>query len=206
MNLFLNPAKKNEKALIKRLIAGEQLAFMQVVSDYQNIMLSVARAIVGEAFADEVVQEAWISAIKALPKFEGRSSLKTWLLHIVSNGAKSRVRRENRSQSLDDGWQAVDSDKFDSTGHRYDDVLPWDQASPEALLANDQLQAIIEETFQSLPPLQRAALTMYDMEGIKMDEVCNILDISSSNARVLLHRARASLHACIEQYQGSSDV
>jgi len=202
MKFFLNQTQKNEKALIKRLISGEQSAFQQVVSDYQNLMLSVARAIVGEAFADEVVQDAWISAIKALPKFEGRSSLKTWLLHIVSNGAKSRVRRENRSSSLDDGWQAVDNDKFDSTGHRYDDVLPWEEASPEALLANEQLQAIIEETFRTLPALQRAALTMYDMEGIKMDEVCNILDISSSNARVLLHRARATLHDSIEKYQG----
>ncbi len=203
MKLFLNSSQKSEKTLIKKLISGDQAAFEQVVSDYHNLMLSVSRSIVGEAFADEVVQEAWIAAIKALPKFEGRSSLKTWLLHIVSNGAKSRIRRESRSLSLDDGWQAVDNDKFDHSGHRYDDVLPWDEASPEALLANEELQSVIEETFQQLPPLQRAALTMYDMEGIKMDEVCNILDISSSNARVLLHRARATLHECIEQYQGN---
>jgi len=164
-------------------------------------MISVARAIVGEAFADEVVQDAWISAIKALPKFEGRSSLKTWLLHIVSNGAKSRVRRENRMISLDDGWQSVSSDKFDNTGHRIDEILPWEEATPEALLANEQLQAAIEETFQKLPSLQRAALTMYDMEGLKMEEVCNILDISASNARVLLHRARTCLHQCIDKFQ-----
>jgi len=192
---------KNEKALISKLVEGDQFAFEQVVSDYHNLMLSVSRAIVGEAFADEVVQDAWISAIKALPKFEGRSSLKTWLLHIVSNGAKTRIRRENRSLSLDDGWQTVSNDKFDSTGHRFDDVLSWEEATPEALLANDQLQIIIEETFQQLPSLQRATLTLYDMEGIKMDEVCNILDISSSNARVLLHRARTTLHQCIEKYQ-----
>ena len=105
MKKFFKSKQQDERALIKRLIKGEASAFEQVVSDYQNIMLSVARAIVGEAFADEVVQDAWISAIKALPKFEGRSSLKTWLLHIVSNGAKSRVRRENRTISLDDGWE-----------------------------------------------------------------------------------------------------
>ena len=191
----------DEKALITDLINGNEKAFELIVSNYQNLMLSVARAIVGEAFADEVVQDAWISAIKALPKFEGRSSLKTWLLHIVSNGAKSRVRRENRMISLDDGWQSVSSDKFDSSGHRLDDVQVWEEATPEALLANDQLQAAIENTFQTLPPLQRAALTMYDMEGFKMEEVCNILDISASNARVLLHRARTGLHQCIDKFQ-----
>lgn len=191
----------DEKALITELIKGDEKAFELIVSSYHNLMLSVARAIVGEAFADEVVQDAWISAIKALPKFEGRSSLKTWLLHIVSNGAKSRVRRENRMISLDDGWQTMSSDKFDNTGHRLDDVLSWEEATPEALLANEQLQAAIEITFQQLPPLQRAAITMYDMEGIKIEEVCNILDISASNARVLLHRGRTSLHQCIEKFQ-----
>jgi len=192
---------EDEQALIKKLIAGDQAAFEYLVSQYHNIMLSVARAIVGEAFADEVVQEAWISSIKALPKFEGRSKLKTWLLHIVSNGAKSRVRRENRMVSLDEGWESVPADKFDNRGHRLDNVYTWEEATPEALLANDQLQVIIEETFQKLPALQRAALTMYDMEGFNMDEICNILDVSTSNVRVLLHRARTTLHHCIEKYQ-----
>jgi len=201
MQQKIPPPQFDEKILVQQLIEGDQSAFEQLVGAYHNLMLSVSRAIVGEAFADEVVQEAWISAIKALPKFEGRSSLKTWLLHIVSNGAKSRVRRENRSISLDDGWQAVSSDKFDSTGHRFDDLFAWEEATPEALLANEQLQAIIEKSFQQLPALQRAALTLYDMEGVKMEEICNILDISSSNARVLLHRARTTLHHSIEKYQ-----
>jgi len=196
-----NSIYEDEKTLILQLIDGDQAAFEYIVSEYHNIMLSIARAIVGEAFADEVVQEAWISAIKALPKFEGRSKLKTWLLHIVSNGAKSRIRRENRMVSLDEGWESVSSDKFDPSGHRLDNVYPWEEATPEALLANDQLQTIIEETFQQLPALQRAALTMYDMEGIKMDEICNILDVSTSNVRVLLHRARTTLHHSIEKYQ-----
>jgi len=203
MKIFFKSNKNDEKKLIAKLIKGEADAFNFVVSEYNNVMLSVARAIVGEAFADEVVQDAWISAIKALPKFEGRSSLKTWLLNIVSNGAKTRIKRENRQLSLDDGWESVESDKFDHTGHRYDDVLPWEQATPEALLANEQLQAIIDTCFQSLPPLQRATLTMYDLEGMKMEEICNILDISSSNARVLLHRARTTLHHAIEKYQGN---
>ncbi|PHS70264.1 MAG: RNA polymerase subunit sigma-70 [Methylophaga sp.] len=201
MKFFFKPKTRDEQHLIQRLIDGDQHAFEQVVSEYHNIMLSVARAIVGEAFADEVVQEAWVSAIKALPKFEGRSSLKTWLVHIASNGAKSRVRRENRHVSLDEGWESVSADKFDNIGHRFDDIYAWDNETPEAILANEQLQSIIESSFQQLPALQRAALTLYDMEGIKMEEICNILDISASNLRVLLHRARTTLHHSIEQYQ-----
>jgi RNA polymerase sigma-70 factor (ECF subfamily) len=203
VKFFSKKNKTDESKLVKQLIAGDEKAFQQIVADYHTIMLSVARAIVGEAFADEVVQDAWISAIKALANFEGRSSLKTWLLHIVSNAAKTRVKRENRMSSLDDGWESEPADKFDHTGHRYDDVLPWENATPEAILANDQLQAIIEKTYQKLPAQQRAALTMYDMEGIPMDEICNILSISSSNIRVLLHRARTTLHHEIEQYQQS---
>jgi RNA polymerase sigma-70 factor (ECF subfamily) len=199
-NIFKSQ-RDDENTLIQHLVAGDPPAFEYVVAEYHNLMLSVARAIVGDSIADEVVQEAWVSAIKALPKFEGRSSLKTWLVQIVSNGAKSRVRRENRYTSLDEGWEAVSSDKFDKTGHRIDDVIAWETATPEALLANSQLQKIIEQAFQSLPPMQRAAITMVDMEGYKLDDVCNILDISSSNARVLLHRARVAVHDAIERYQ-----
>jgi RNA polymerase sigma-70 factor (ECF subfamily) len=198
-----SPDKLSEKALIARLIAGDAAAFDYVVAQYHGIMLSVARAIVGEAFADEVVQDAWISAIKALPGFEGRASLKTWLLQITGNGAKTRLRRESRQLSLDDGWKAEPDSKFDQRGHRIDDVLPWNMDTPEALLANEQLKSVIEHTYQQLPPQQRAVLTMYDMEDIGMTEICNILDISASNARVLLHRARTALHHSIERYQES---
>ena len=197
------PDEMDQTALIAKLNSGDASAFEYVVGQYHSIMLSVARAIIGEAFADEVVQEAWVSAIKALPHFEGRSSLKTWLLQITSNGAKTRLRRESRQLSLDDGWQAEPDYKFDHRGHRIDDVLQWNIDTPEALLQNDQLRDVIEKTYQRLPPHQRAVLTMCDMEGLEMTEICNILDISASNARVLLHRARTALHHSIEKYQES---
>ncbi len=201
MKKFFDSKWADQKVLIGELIKGDPEAFKHVVEEYHNLMLSVARAIVGQSIADEVVQDAWISAIKALPQFEGRSSLKTWLIRIVSNGAKSRVRRENRYVSLDDGWEAVSADHFDHKGHRIDNIEAWDDNTPEAILANSQLQNIIEQAFQNLPAMQRATLTLSDMEGFKIDEICNILDISSSNARVLLHRARAAIHHSIEQYQ-----
>jgi RNA polymerase sigma-70 factor (ECF subfamily) len=203
MKKIASAGQMDEKTLITKLIEGDADAFEFVVGRYHSIMLSVARAIIGEAFADDVVQEAWISAINALPRFEGRSSLKTWLLQITGNTAKSRLRRERRQLSLDDGWQAEPDEKFDKRGHRIDDVLPWNIETPDALLENDQLRQVIENTFQQLPPHQRAVLTMADIEGLEMTEICNILDITSSNARVLLHRARTALHHSIEKYQES---
>lgn len=193
----------NDKALISLLIDNDAEAFEHLVSLYHSLMLSVARAIIGEAFAEEVVQDAWLSAIRSLPSFEQRCSLKTWLLQITSNGAKSRVRHERRQLSLDDGWQAEPGDKFDNRGHRYDDVLPWEKDTPEAILQNQQMQQIIEKAFQQLSANQRAVLTLFDMEGYAMTDVCNILNISASNARVLLHRARTTLHHVIAKYQES---
>lgn len=197
--------RDHEDVLIKKLIQGDPKSFEHVVEEYHNIMLSVARAIVGESIADEVVQDAWISAIKALPKFEGRSSLKTWLLQIVSNGAKSRVRRENRYVPLEPENNPNQRDSFDERGHWANPQNQWEDNTPEAILANEDLKQIIEESYQSLPALQRATLTMIDVEDMKLEQVCNILDISASNARVLLHRARVAIHQNIDEYQGKKD-
>jgi len=191
----------DDNILIDALIAGDGLAYEYAIEAYHNLMLAVARAIVGDSIADEIVQDAWISAIKSLPKFERRSAFKTWLLQIVSNAAKTRIKRENRFSSLDDGWQTAEADKFDQTGHRINGVPVWEDNTPEQLLANEQLQDIIEKSYQSLPAMQRAVLKMIDIEGYSLNEVCNILDLSSSNARVLLHRARSTVHAAIADYQ-----
>jgi len=111
------------------------------------------------------------------------------------------VRKEKRYTSLDEGWEAVPADKFDQTGHSIDNISAWEQATPKALLANKQFQTVIEKAFQILPVIQRAAMTMVDMEGFEIEKVCNILDVSSSNARELQHRAHVAVHQSIEQYQ-----
>lgn len=197
--------RDHENVLIEKLIQGDAKSFEHVVEEYHNIMVSVARAIVGESIADEVVQDAWISAIKALPKFERRSSLKTWLLQIVSNGAKSRIRRENRYIPLATDHDASQQDDFDHRGHRVNALNYWDDATPESIVANEDLKQLIEESFQALPALQRATLTMIDIEDMKLEQVCNILDITASNARVLLHRARVAIHRDIDKYQGKNN-
>lgn len=196
------PPLKTEAELIKGMLAGESSAFEMTVALYHNRMLTIARAIIGEAFAEEIVQDAWLSAIRSLNEFAGRSSLQTWLIQITANAAKTRLRREKRQVSLDENWQQIDSDDlFDTSGHWREHISEWDLETPEAILANDQLSDIIRQTFEKLPAQQQAVLTLYDLEGETMPQICNILGISASNARVLLHRARSVIHQQIHQYQ-----
>lgn len=193
---------ENDALLIPALLAGDAVAFEYLIGQYHHRMLVVARGIIGEAFAEEVVQEAWLSAIKALPEFAGRSSLSTWLMQITANGAKSRLRREKRSISLDEGWQLEDDDsRFDSRQHWRQNISQWELATPEAIAENAELSAIIESAFTQLPPMQQAVLELYDLQQTPMPEICNILDISASNARVLLHRARSTIQQQIAHYQ-----
>ncbi|MDH5230824.1 MAG: RNA polymerase sigma factor [Gammaproteobacteria bacterium] len=196
-----------EQELIEQLLAGEEAAFRQIVTDYQGIMLQLARNIVGDAIADEVVQEAWVSVIKSLKKFEGRSSLKTWILTIVSNCAKTRLRKEARSVAWGDASDieasAVSPDRFNPKGFWSNTPGHWQSASPEQLLASEQLRENLDKSLQQLPGAQRTILQLRDFEGLPMDDICKILQISESNSRVLLHRARTKLWQTIDELENS---
>ncbi|MCX4189331.1 RNA polymerase sigma factor [Methylophaga sp. OBS3] len=192
----------DDKQLIDALLSGDAAAFDWLVSQHHNRMLAIANSIIGEAFAEEVVQEAWLSAINGLGQFAGRSSLSTWLIQITANGAKSRLRREKRNVSLDEGWdEQAHEARFDHTEHWRQSIQQWELATPEAIAENSELSAIIEQSFAQLPPLQQSVLMLFDLEQTPMPEICNILDISASNARVLLHRARATIQQKIAKYQ-----
>jgi len=200
-------AFKDEDTLIEALINKSEAAFRHAVTECQRSMLYLAHSMVGNKLADEVVQEAWFSAMRALPKFERRSKLKTWLMRIVANEAKTRVRRENRQESLDAMLEpdaAMDS-RFDTKGHWQNNPLDWDGDSPEALLTSDELRACIDEMIETLPDLQSATLNLRERQGYSLDEICNILDVSESNVRVLLHRARNRVFRCIENFQDSGE-
>ena len=193
---------ENDAALIDAMLEGDSTAFETAVALYHPRMVPIAKAIIGEAFAEEIAQDAWMSAIRSLSEFAGRSSLNTWLIQITANAAKTRLRREKRQVSLDENWQEKETaDRFDHTGHWQEPVSQWELETPEAILANDQLSDIISKTFEQLPPQQQAVLSLYDLEGESMSEICNILDLSASNARVLLHRARSAIQQKIAQYQ-----
>ncbi len=195
-------ANLTEEQILKKLLDGDELVFQMVFKRYHSAMQAVAYAIAGPVIADEVVQEAWFSALKALPKFEGRSSLKSWLIRIVANEAKTRRRKENRSVSLEavqDNW-ATDP-RFAENSHWKNPSSQWHGDTPEELLSADELKDCIEKHLAKLPENQLAALRLRDAGGLSMDELCNILGVSSSNVRVLLHRARDKVLKVIDHFQ-----
>jgi RNA polymerase sigma-70 factor (ECF subfamily) len=200
-------AAKNRAAeaiFLAQLQTGDQQAFSELVRKYHSQLQIVARAIIGPSLAEEVVQEAWVSAYKAIYKFEGRSSLKTWLYTIVSNGAKTRLRKESRQVRFrDDDEQEsyLSGEHFASDGHWSNPPVNWDMNTPEQLLQEEQLQACIEKTLLLLSPQQKAAFTLRDIEQQPLGDICNILDTSNSNIRVLLHRARLKLMQVVDRYR-----
>lgn len=198
----------NEAELLRRLQSGDKSAFAELVREYQHKLLALARAIVGESIADEVVQEAWVSAYKAIARFEGRSSLKTWLMRIVINEARTRLRHESRLISLDttpfDEPEPLEH-RFDEHGHWAHAPVVWANDSPEELLSGEQLADCLEHTLDRMPRMQRAVLTLRDMEGMELDEICNMLAVSESNVRVLLHRARQRVFGLVDHYQETGE-
>ncbi|MCB1646144.1 MAG: sigma-70 family RNA polymerase sigma factor [Pseudomonadales bacterium] len=196
-----------EQALIDGMLARDDEAFRQAIIHYQGSMLYLARSLVGEKLADEVVQEAWFSVLQAIDRFEGRAALKTWILRIVANEAKSRLRRENRMTSLesllatDEGLES----RFDDRGHWNQPLTDWHEDSPEGLLSGAQLESCLQMAIAALPDMQAATLTLKEHQGYSPADICNILELSESNVRVLLHRARTRLYQTIEHFQNTGE-
>ncbi|MEJ2463932.1 MAG: RNA polymerase sigma factor [Candidatus Thiodiazotropha sp.] len=167
-----------EAILLQRLRGGEKGAFEQLVRQYHAPMQRFARAIIGEAQAEEVVQEAWMSAIRHLQGFEGEVQLDT----------------------SDDGAMFADK-RFAADGHWSRPPTQWHDETPEALLSHEDLVQCLESHLQCLPPQQRTALLMRDIERMSFDDICNILQVSTSNVRVLIHRARVKIFTMIEHFE-----
>ncbi len=199
----------SDDELIPKLLENDETAYRQVVSAYHGMMIYIARSIAGDAIADEVAQEAWVAVLKALPNFERRSSLKTWIMRIVCNTAKSRLRHESRTVSIEDSLNEsgdmISPTRFDERGHWSSPPSIWHAETPDSLLASTELQTCIDRALKELPPLQRTIVSLRDIQGMDMELICKIFEVSESNARVLLHRARSRLREAIDEYQRNQD-
>lgn len=187
-------------------------AFTSLVSRYHQRLILVAKAIVGDTWAEEVVQDTWLAAYRALPDFQGRSTISTWLITIVKNTATTRLRKERRLVSLDSGFGAeaddedfLSAERFTPTGKWANQYGDWGTDSASGLLEQQQLQQLIDAELAKMPTQQKAVLMMRDVQQMGVADVCNILDISHSNARVLLHRARLKLFDAINTYLESGE-
>jgi RNA polymerase sigma-70 factor, ECF subfamily len=201
----------DEMRLIEGLRAGDEAAFVELMRRYGASMLRVAQLYVrSRAVAEDVVQDSWLAVFKGISRFEGRSSLKTWLFRILTNTAKTRAIREGRSVPFsalagDEGdGPAVEPERFLGpeerfTGHWSIPPSSWAGEPEERLVAAETLD-VIQAEIDKLPPAQAVVITMRDIEGFSSDEVRNALDISESNQRVLLHRARTKVRRALEEY------
>lgn len=206
------PDNGDERMLVAALRRGDEAAFVELVRLYGASLLRLARTFVRDAaVAEEVVQETWLAVLNGIDRFEGRSSLKTWIFQILSNRAKTRAVRERRSAPFsalaadgDDDEAAVDADRFRGDGHRWAGhwaAAPsdWSHLPEERLLGQETLERV-NSAIEMLPPRQADVIVLRDVEGWSPEEVCAALGITDGNQRILLHRARSKVRAALEQY------
>ena len=209
-------ATPEDQALVSRLREGDEAAFMDLVERLGPSMLRVARMYVSSvAVAEEVVQEAWVGVLQGIDRFEGRSSLRTWIFRIVVNVAKTRGQREGRSVAFSAlAGDDLDQPSWDPSIFFGPDAesaggwstLPFDwRGLPEERVSGREILQVIGRALDGLPPLQAEVLRLRDVAGWTSEEVRNALDLSETNQRVLLHRARAKVRGALEAYFSSGD-
>jgi RNA polymerase sigma-70 factor (ECF subfamily) len=203
----------DELHLVAALRRGEEAAFAMLIEQYHMSLLRLASMYVpSRTVAEEVVQETWLGVLQGLTRFEGRSSLKTWIFRILTNRAKTRGARESRSIPFsavwnaddDPGEPAVSTDRFFPPEHEdagWWSSYPqnWDNL-PEDRLLSQELRARIQQAIDRLSPSQREVISLRDVEGWAAADVCQALGISEANQRVLLHRARSKVRGMVEMY------
>jgi RNA polymerase sigma-70 factor (ECF subfamily) len=203
----------DEADLVARLRVGDETAFESLVERYHGTMLAVARNYVRTRdVAEEVVQDAWVGVLNGIDRFEGRSSLKTWVLRILVNTALTRGGREARSvpfsslapADAEGDAPAVEPERFRPPGEAFAghwNGYPGDWSTlPAERLEGRETIAVVQAAVEELPDAQRSVIAMRDIAGCTADEVCEALGVSAGNQRVLLHRARSHVRAALERH------
>lgn len=189
-------------------VGDDAEAFSQLVRDHHNTLLAATRSLVGDDVAHEVVQRAWIKAYDAIGKFEGRSSIKTWLVSIAVNEARMYLRQHKREVSLEQ-IQADDNDpladRFKPSGLWAKPPVQWAENSPDELLTREELLDCLRKILAGMPANQRALIELRDMNEMAFDDICNELELTASNARVLLHRARTYLYRFLDKFEETGE-
>ena len=194
----------DDAELVRRLQAGDSEAFATLVERYHTSLMRVALTFVrSTAVAEEVVQDTWLGVVRGIERFEGRSSLKTWLYGILANRARTAGARERRASPLPLREPAVPPGRFGADGTWSAPPAAWADEADERLLAQ-QVAPRLRAGLETLPAGQREVVLLRDVEGLSAPEVCRLLDISEVNQRVLLHRGRSRLRHMVEAELGKS--
>jgi RNA polymerase sigma-70 factor, ECF subfamily len=191
----------DDTVLLSRLRAGDERAFEMLVAKHNGALRRVARTFVRtDSAVDDVVQETWLGVVRGLDAFEERSSLRTWIFRILVNQARTRAVRDARSLPFSaleqDDAPAVEPAAFGADG-RWSSAPPRLDGDPESGLLSAELRRHLLEAVDALSPDQRAVITLRDLVGVPAAEVCDLLDLSEGNQRVLLHRARSRVRTAL---------
>jgi RNA polymerase sigma-70 factor (ECF subfamily) len=203
-------ATADDQRLVAGLRSGDEAAFVEMVDRYHASLVRVAmRYVPGRAIAEEVVQDTWIGVIEGIDRFEGRSTLKTWLYRILIYRARARGERERRTTPIsalldDDSTPLVPTERFRGSdalwaGHWATPPRRWDGDAEARLLAGET-RAVIDAAIGALSPAQRDVIVLRDVAQFGAADVCELLDVTEANQRVLLHRARSRVRAALEEY------
>ena len=198
-----------DDAIVAAVRSGDESVFVQLLNDWSRSMLLLARTFVStEASAEEVVQDTWLAVIRGIDGFEGRSSLRTWVYRILVNTAKRRGVRESRmlpwsSLTEEERASSVEPSAFRGADDQYRGgwlSFPPEWHSAESGVLAGEVRAHIRAAIEALPDRKRVVITLRDVMGHSSDEVCEMLEISAANQRVLLHRARAAVRTQLADY------
>lgn len=209
----MDPAPPDERELVAQLRTGDEDAFRVLIDRYDPLLRRLARRYVAtDAAADEVVGDTWLGVVRGIDRFEGRSSLKTWIVRILMNVARTRGVRDKRTvpfSSLtnpdDEGAEpTIAPDRFRPAGDPYPGhwrsfPTRWHD-QPEVRALGAETLAVVRDALDRLPPAQQTVVRLRDLEGWTSAEVCNALDLTETNQRVLLHRGRARLRTALEEH------
>ena len=189
--------------LVARLQAGDEAAFVDLVNRYHGPLLRLAMTFVpSRAVAEEVVQDTWVGVIRGIDRFEGRSSLSTWLFRILSNRARTTGVRERRTTPIDVTDEgSVPASRFTADGAWAEPPVAWTDGVEDRLVAQQASEHVLG-CLDGLPDSQRQVVTMRDVDGLPAEDVCSVLGITAGNQRVLLHRGRARVRACLSDKIG----
>lgn len=200
----IKPKHSDDAELVSRLLEGDEDAFSQLVTKYHSSLIRLAMVFVSDrSVAEEVVQDTWLGVLRGLPGFQGRGSLKSWIYRILTNQARRRGTREGRTvnfTSLRPDDDSIEPERFAKNGMWTLPPKAWDVNTPEKLMADRESLGVIEGALKTLPPNQRAVVVMRDVLGTPSAEVCDILEVSEANQRVLLHRGRSRVRRALEKY------
>jgi RNA polymerase sigma-70 factor (ECF subfamily) len=188
----------DEVGLLERLRAGDEETFVALIGQHHQVMIRLARSYVpSQSVAEEVVQETWLAALRGLPSFEGRSSVKTWLYAILLNQARAAGLKEHRQIPIEDPERTLDKGRFNRDGSWSYPPVPWADEVEDRVRAQRMTKSI-RVAIDQLPSPQRDVLTLRDVEGLTAADACQILGLREGHQRVLLHRARSRLRNVLE--------